>query len=199
MNPYHTLGVPATATEQEIRKAHRQMAKKHHPDANGGNQERFIAIQAAYELLIDPDRRAYFDATGSSDFPSSSMEDARKTFADIVTSLVIKGAPDIPASIRKTLFANSQEHRSALTKLRSRLERIRESMQRIKRLDGATHCPVSGSLRAKESEHIQHIAHAEAALRFNENIESILAEYEFPAAPPHENHGRSSYSQWFQT
>lgn len=63
-NPYETLGVPPTASADEIRKAYRKLAKQHHPDLNPGKAEserRFKDVTAAYDLLSDPDKRARFD------------------------------------------------------------------------------------------------------------------------------------------
>jgi DnaJ-class molecular chaperone len=64
-DPYQTLGVSKTATDEEIRKAYRSLAKKHHPDLNPGNAEaerRFKEIAAAHSLLSDPEKRRAFDA-----------------------------------------------------------------------------------------------------------------------------------------
>lgn len=64
-DPYATLGVPKTATEEEIRKAYRKLAKDNHPDLNPGNAEaerRFKDISAAYSLLNDPEKRRAYDA-----------------------------------------------------------------------------------------------------------------------------------------
>jgi DnaJ-class molecular chaperone len=63
-DPYTTLGVKKDATEDEIRKAYRRLAKKLHPDLNPGNkvaEEKFKEVSAAYDLLGDPDKRARFD------------------------------------------------------------------------------------------------------------------------------------------
>jgi len=63
-DPYATLGVSKTATDDEIRSAYRKLAKQYHPDLNPGKpaaEERFKAISAAYELLSDPKKRARFD------------------------------------------------------------------------------------------------------------------------------------------
>ena len=58
---YKVLGVPQSATENEIRRAYRKLAKKHHPDANPGSEERFKEISAAYDVLSDPATRKEYD------------------------------------------------------------------------------------------------------------------------------------------
>jgi len=63
-DPYTTLGVKKDATQDEIQKAYRRLAKKLHPDLNPGNkvaEEKFKEITAAYDLLSDPVKRARFD------------------------------------------------------------------------------------------------------------------------------------------
>ncbi|MFD1703370.1 DnaJ C-terminal domain-containing protein [Methylopila henanensis] len=64
MDPYDTLGVSRAASQDEIRKAFRTLAKKHHPDLNPGDrkaEEAFKAASAANEILSDPEKRARFD------------------------------------------------------------------------------------------------------------------------------------------
>ena len=61
---YADLGVPSTATAEEIKKAYRKLARTHHPDANAGDpkaEERFKEISAAYDVLSDEKRRAEYD------------------------------------------------------------------------------------------------------------------------------------------
>lgn len=64
-DPYSVLGVPRTASEDDIRKAFRQLAKKHHPDLNPGDkaaEAKFKEISQANDLLSDPEKRRRFDA-----------------------------------------------------------------------------------------------------------------------------------------
>jgi len=63
-DPYATLGVPRTASEADIKKAYRKLAKELHPDRNKDNKqatERFSQVTNAYDLLTDKDKRARFD------------------------------------------------------------------------------------------------------------------------------------------
>src|SRR5271157_2983062 len=58
---YQILGVSSTATEKEITRAYRKLAKQFHPDANPGSEDRFKEVSAAYDVLGDPDRRKEYD------------------------------------------------------------------------------------------------------------------------------------------
>jgi len=64
-DPYEVLGVAKTASEAEIKKAFRALAKKHHPDKHAGDaaaQKRFQEISGAYDILGDKDKRAQYDS-----------------------------------------------------------------------------------------------------------------------------------------
>ena len=63
-DPYTILGVSKSATADEIKKAYRRLAKKHHPDQNKSDpkaKEKFSEANSAYEILGDADKRAKFD------------------------------------------------------------------------------------------------------------------------------------------
>lgn len=68
-DPYSTLGVSKNATKAEIKKAFRELSKKHHPD-KGGDEAKFQKISAAYNILSDDQKRAQFDQFGSTGGPS---------------------------------------------------------------------------------------------------------------------------------
>ena len=71
-NLYEELGLKKNATRSEIKSSYRSLVKQHHPDA-GGEKERFIAIQNAWETLNDPIKKEQYDRNF---FSSSSSFDS---------------------------------------------------------------------------------------------------------------------------
>jgi muramoyltetrapeptide carboxypeptidase len=67
-DPYDILGLDRSATQDEIKSAFRRAATQHHPDKNPGDdgaQQRFKEVNAAYQILSDPQKRAAFDQIGA--------------------------------------------------------------------------------------------------------------------------------------
>jgi molecular chaperone DnaJ len=64
---YQALGVEREAGAEEIRKAYRKLARKHHPDLNPGDkaaEDRFKKVQEAYDILSDPKKKQMYDQVG---------------------------------------------------------------------------------------------------------------------------------------
>ncbi|KXU96192.1 cytochrome C biogenesis protein [Caballeronia megalochromosomata] len=99
---YAVMGVPRTATEAEIKTAHRKLARKFHPDLNkdANAEARFKEVGEAYQVLKDPEKRAAFDALGTGlkdgdeirprpdvgggfDYSSGGTQDADEFFSDL--------------------------------------------------------------------------------------------------------------------
>lgn len=80
---YEVLGVGKTATDDELKKAYRRLAKKYHPDANPDNKEeaeaKFKEVNEAYEVLSNPQKRKMYDQFGTAD-PSQGFGGAGGPF-----------------------------------------------------------------------------------------------------------------------
>jgi molecular chaperone DnaJ len=82
---YQVLGVEKGATEEEVKKAYRKLAVKHHPDKNPGDknaEEQFKEIGEAYEVLSDAQKRALYDQYGHSAFDRRAGAQSRGGFHD---------------------------------------------------------------------------------------------------------------------
>ncbi len=74
---YETLGITSSASEAEIKKAYRKLARQYHPDVNkeAGAEDKFKEVNAAYEVLSDKQKRAQYDQYGDSMFGGQNFHD----------------------------------------------------------------------------------------------------------------------------
>src|ERR1044071_8619956 len=84
---YDILGVKKSASDDEIKKAYRALAKKHHPDKNKGNKDaenKFKELSEAYAVLSDKEKRSQYDRLGREAFgPGGANPFAGFDFSDL--------------------------------------------------------------------------------------------------------------------
>lgn len=85
-NPYSILGVARGASADTIKNAYKEKAKQHHPD-RGGDTNKFAEISNAYDILKDPQKRAYFDHTGSDKPQAFNQQRGPFGFEDIFSQV----------------------------------------------------------------------------------------------------------------
>ncbi len=99
---YNILGVAKGASDDEIKKAYRKLAHKHHPDKAGGDEKKFKEINEAYQVLSDKTKRSQYDQFGQTfrpgDFsgqggPASGFDFSGFDFGDIFSGFSERGGP----------------------------------------------------------------------------------------------------------
>lgn len=151
MNPYEELGVGPDATDKEIRDAFKRLAKEHHPDLNGGDDERFKPIKAAYDLLTDPKTKKDYDDFGivpgdqASQLRKRAMAECTRLFGavleeadpdklhrvDLIGIMSAMAMQELEGHERnvKDLDALAKRYRKALKVIQKRMKR-KETMKR---------------------------------------------------------------------
>jgi molecular chaperone DnaJ len=146
---YEILGVARSGSADEIKRAYRQLALKHHPDRNPGNkeaEERFKEAAEAYSVLGDPAKRTTYDRlgldglrgegfTGFSGFNASVFGD----FEDILGSLF--GFGDVFAGRSRSRRSFSERGRDLAMELEIGLKQAASGIEKEINLSRAEHCP----------------------------------------------------------
>ena len=127
-NYYQILGLDATATDAEIKKAYRKLAQKFHPDKKDGNEEKFKEISEAYNVLGNPEKRKEYDQprrsfdgdftgfSGFEDMFSSMFGGRRSTKASSPICMQASVDTPIAAQAAGSIFFSDRVKRKSSTK-----------------------------------------------------------------------------------
>jgi curved DNA-binding protein CbpA len=141
-NLYEVLGVARDATFDDIKRAYRSLAQRHHPDKDGGDNALFQQIQEAYATLSDPEKRAAYDTTGK--VPGAPPDDREKAIQLIMQTMDVVldgGNPALQDVLKMTddlVFHALSELERMIDIRAGKLERIRIARQRISAKAGRT-------------------------------------------------------------
>lgn len=182
---YQTLGVPRDATADDIKKAYRMMAKKHHPD-RGGDGAAFNAITKAYDVLSDEVRRAKYDQTGDASVDPDNVDAVAKNLIIGILIIVMNEieqqgrnpeASDLVSEIRVRLMKpigeadqNDKATDKAIVKLKRIITRIKH-----KKGDPLFELLINGQIAAAQ----QAKAQRRNALKPNHRALEMLADFTF--------------------
>lgn len=89
-NFYDILGIDRDASPEDIKRAYHDLAKQHHSDVTGKDDDQMIEINGAYDCLSDPIRRTEYDLTGIDDTRDREAVEARQTFCAICEQLLFR-------------------------------------------------------------------------------------------------------------
>lgn len=137
-NLYEILDVPKDATEADIKKAYRKKAQISHPDKEGGDEELFKAVQKAYEILSDGNKRKHYDETGEESKDNLNNEVIESLIGIVLN--VIQGNDvkrnNILATAITLVHRQQDTHRSKRKQAKLEHERLMEAARRITCVEG---------------------------------------------------------------
>lgn len=188
---YATLGIARDASADDIKQAYRKMAKKHHPDREGGNAAAFNAMTKAYDVLSDPARRAKYDQTGDDSVAPDNIDATAKNLIIGIFLLVMNEieqsgrnpeSHDLISEVRVRLMKPISEADQADKNTDKAVAKLRKLVKRIKHKKGDPlfELLINGQIAASEQ---QRVARRNSLLPNHRALE-LLADFSFEAETP---------------
>lgn len=119
---YSILGLEKGASSEEIRKAYKTLAQKYHPDKKDGDEAKYLEIQEAYNILIDPERRARYDSGEEVHEDRMTPERQAKTFIYNVFDSLLSNPDEFKI----------EKARQDLIDMRDTMETLKEKAEKTK-------------------------------------------------------------------
>lgn len=183
MNHYERLGVAKDASADEIRAAYRKLAQKHHPDKEGGDQEIFKAVQRAYEVLGDPERREKYDATGDDREVESLRQAALGQIAMLLSAVVENHDVDhrnLVHEMRLAVNGRELNDRKSIKELERQVAKREKVLKRLKHKGEGNNLLAEMTQREIHNRKLQ-IAGGHKALELHAEVLKILEDYDYRA------------------
>ena len=171
---YATLGVARDASPSEVKKAYRRRAKKAHPDQGGSNTE-MVAVNEAWQVLGDDERRQHYDRTGNDELPS--MRDrAHRTLGEFFAAALGKDAANLLVAVHQMLDMQRDEAKAQISMNGHKVAKLmaRRGKVRTKTMPNALHQLIDAAVKALNEQ----IVEAEDLLAVNAVAREMAADYE---------------------
>ena len=139
MNLYKILEIDKTATPDEIRKAYKRMASKHHPDKENGDEERFKEVQSAYDVLSDPVKKGRYDEDGTvieDDFKGAAIDEVIKLVSSEIDASDDFDMRNIFRVVEDNLHKKTLNHEHSLEGAKIHLKKLKRLADKVIRKSG---------------------------------------------------------------
>lgn len=179
---YAALNLPPDASEEDIRKAHRRLSRKHHPDIGDGDREKFDLVQRSAIVLRDPDKRKRYDETGET---GETVDNTQAKIAEVLCESFRKAYEtqdidytDLIDFVRKdiqTTIAVGGQHKKELSRSITKTEK---ALKRLK-FKGSGSDFLRTMLKDIIRDKKKAIASTDDALGIFKTALEVLVEYEY--------------------
>lgn len=152
-NLYETLGVKPDATPDQLKAARRKHARALHPDRDNGDAKKMADVNAAYEVLSDPERRAQYDASGRTCVPEKAVPNhIRLLRRAIDEQLLVKG--NIVTNVRDHIREAISQGEEIVAKALEAQGMLRERLASLKapKGDSLLHEMIEGKINEIEND-----------------------------------------------
>lgn len=182
-NHYKTLRVKKKATQQEIKDAYRDLARELHPDKKDGNAEKFKELANAYEILSNPERRRFYDLTGS-DVTEAEFDRKAGGLLQQIFQLVVSQnglekieSMDMIKVINENIDTGMAELGKKIDTARKSRVAIGKILKRVKHK--STMNPISVMLKHEIQKHTETITQTRQEQEVGTRASAMLKEYGF--------------------
>lgn len=182
MTHYEALGIERTASPEEVKAAYRRSASAAHPDRDGGSVERMAAVNRAYEVLGDAERRQRYDETGADHAPTSIEVAARSMLLQLFSDLMDEHDGNLVEIGGQFLAAHRDKLTAEIEKLKTQRARIVKRAGRVKAKGDENLVQMLADQKVAQIDEAVNqsaMAHATTELAIK-----MLATYESEAVPP---------------
>jgi curved DNA-binding protein CbpA len=180
---YETLGVPRDASPADIKAAWRRASSAAHPDREGGSTEAQTAVNRAYEVLGDDERRAAYDASGSDQQAISLEEEARQLLARLFGQVIDGGAFDPISDARQILLQSRAQLGAQCETVKQKTAKLVGLRSKISTKGDAPNI-AHGIIDSQLEGFNRLIAQIERGDKVHEAASAMLDAYEFSGAQP---------------